>query len=118
MRTAPPNAGSRTTNVQFTGGEEVVQVRSDSPVRLDEVGQLPVVLGPVQAGRMLGLGRTTTYRLLRQGVFPVPALRAGRTWRVPTAGVLTHLGLPVPSTFGEGCSRCGARSNHGMEGES
>ncbi|MBB5492213.1 helix-turn-helix domain-containing protein [Nocardiopsis metallicus] len=93
-------------------------MRSDTPVRLDEVGSLPVVLNPVEAGRMLGLGRTTTYRLLREGSFPVPVLRVGRSWRIPTAGVLAHLGLPVPSTAGEGCSRCGARSNHGMEGES
>ncbi|MEU3214295.1 helix-turn-helix domain-containing protein [Nocardiopsis alba] len=93
-------------------------MRSETPVRLGEVGQLPVVLGPVEAGRMLGLGRTTTYRLLRQGAFPVPALRVGWSWRIPTAGILAHLGLPVPSTSGEGCSGCGARSNHGMEGES
>ena len=59
MRTAPPNAGPRTANMQFTGGGEVGQVRSDAPVRLDEVGSLPVVLHPVLAGRMLGLGRTT-----------------------------------------------------------
>lgn len=109
MRGAPPNAGPRTTNVQFTHGEEVGQVRSDTPVRLDEIERLPVVLGPVEAGRMLGLGRTTTYRLLRTGTFPVPAQRVGRSWRVPTAGILAHLGLDPPSTSG-GCSRCGARA--------
>lgn len=109
MRGAPPNAGPRTTNVQFTQGGEVGQVRVNTPVRLDEIGQLPVVLGPVEAGQMLGLGRTTTYRLLRTGTFPVPAHRAGRTWRVPTAGILAHLGLNPPSTSG-GCSRCGARA--------
>lgn len=93
-------------------------MRLDASVRLGEVGSLPVVLGPVEAGRMLGLGRTTMYRLLRHGTFPVPAHRAGRSCRVPTAGVLAHLGLPVPSTFGEGCSGCGACSDHRMEGES
>ncbi len=117
MRGAPPNAGPHTAKVQFTQGGEVDKVRSDTPVRLDEVSSLPVVLNPVEAGRMLGLGRTTTYRLLRQGSFPVPAQRAGRSWKVPTAGVLAHLGLPV-SPSSDGCSRCGARSNHRMEGES
>ncbi|MBR8743714.1 helix-turn-helix domain-containing protein [Nocardiopsis sp. MG754419] len=117
MRGAPHDAGPQTVSVQFTGGGEVGGVRSDTSVRLDEVGQLPVVLGPVEAGRMLGLGRTTTYRLLRQGSFPVPAHRAGRTWRIPTAGILAHLGLEAFATSG-GCSRCGARSDHGMEGES
>ncbi|MDE3721461.1 helix-turn-helix domain-containing protein [Nocardiopsis sp. N85] len=65
---------------------------------------------------MLGLGRTTTYRLLRQGTFPVPVQRVGRSWRVPTAGILAHLGLNLPSTW-NGCGRCGARSDHDEEGE-
>ncbi|WP_435825167.1 helix-turn-helix transcriptional regulator [Nocardiopsis alba] len=66
---------------------------------------------------MLGLGRTTTYRLLRSGAFPVPVHRAGRSWKVPTAGVLAHLGLEAFATSAN-CSRCGARGDHGMEGES
>jgi predicted DNA-binding transcriptional regulator AlpA len=81
-------------------------------VTVSEVGSLPVVLDSVSAGRMLGLGRTTTYRLLRQGAFPVPAHRAGRAWVVPTAGVLAYLGL---DTFvfhrGDGCG-CGARGDN------
>ena len=117
MRGAPPNVGPRTANVQFTGGEEVDQVRSDAPVRMDEVSSLPVVLDPVTAGRMLGLGRTTTYRLLRQGSFPVPVHRTGRSWRIPSAGILAHLGLSTPSTSG-GCGGCGARGDHHKEGES
>ena len=86
-------------------------------ITLDEVGSLPVVLDPVAAGRMLGLGRTTTYRLLREGTFPVPVHRTGKTWRIPTAGVLVHLGLPMPSTSGK-CGGCGARGDHTKEGES
>lgn len=117
MRGAPHHAGSRTTNVQNRGGGEVGKVRSDAPVRLDEVGSLPVVLDPVNAGRMLGLGRTTTYRLLRQGSFPVPVHRIGRSWKVPTAGILAHLGLQTPATS-DGCARCGARGDHHKEGES
>ncbi|MCY9785225.1 helix-turn-helix domain-containing protein [Nocardiopsis sp. EMB25] len=77
----------------------------NTPVRLDEVASLSVVLDPGTAGRMLGIGRTTTYTLLRQGAFPVPAHRTGRTWVIPTAGVLAYLGLPV----GGRCSGCGSR---------
>ncbi|KOX17561.1 hypothetical protein ADL05_09145 [Nocardiopsis sp. NRRL B-16309] len=77
-----------------------------------EVGSLPVAMDPVSAGRMLGLGRTTTYRLLRQEAFPVPVRRAGRAWVVPTAGVLAYLGLDT-SVFhrGGGCG-CGARGDN------
>lgn len=98
---------------QFRGGEEVVAVKRDAPVTLAEVASLPVVLGPVQAGRMLGLGRTTTYKLLQARVFPVPAHRAGKVWVIPTAGLLAHLGLepPATSTTTTGGCGCGARVN-------
>ena len=36
------------------------------------------------------------YELARAGQFPCPVIRAGRTWLVPTAGLLAVLGLPVP----------------------
>lgn len=81
-------------------------------VRLSEVGSLPVVLDAVTAGRMLGLGRTTSYRLLRQGAFPVPAHRTGKAWVVPTAGILAHLGLDLPGSHRGECGRCGARGDH------
>lgn len=108
MRTAPSNAGPRSAFVHVRGGKEVDEVAVNTPVTMVEVGSLPVVLDPVTAGRMLGLGRTTTYRLLRQGSFPVPAHRTGKAWVVPTAGVLVYLGLPV----GGGCGGCGARGNN------
>lgn len=55
MHSAPHDAGPRIVFVLFRGGEEVVVVKRDAPVTLAEVASLPVVLGPVQAGRMLGL---------------------------------------------------------------
>ncbi|WP_306368598.1 helix-turn-helix domain-containing protein [Nocardiopsis sp. CC223A] len=88
-------------------------MKRDAPVTLAEVASLPVVLGPVQAGRMLGLGRTTVYRLLREEAFPVLARRVGRSWVIPTAGVLAYLGLDTPATSPTttgGCG-CGARVN-------
>ncbi|MDT0331476.1 helix-turn-helix transcriptional regulator [Nocardiopsis lambiniae] len=112
MHSVPPSAGSRAVFVQFRGGGEVGVVKWDAPVTVAEVASLPVVLGPVQAGRLLGLGRTTVYRLLRGGTFPVPVRRVGRSWVVPTAGVLTYLGLATPAsvTPASGCG-CGARVN-------
>ncbi|WP_410658320.1 helix-turn-helix domain-containing protein [Amycolatopsis sp. lyj-112] len=45
------------------------------------------------AASLLGIGRTTAYRLARQGDFPVPAIRAGRNYRVPVARLVELLGL-------------------------
>jgi hypothetical protein len=62
-----------------------------------EVGELPAVVDLVTAGQALGLGRTKAYQLARNGQFPCPAIRAGKTYLVPVAGLLAVLGLPVPS---------------------
>ena len=68
------------------------------PLTLAEIADLPAVTDLVTAGRALGLGRTKAYDLARAGQFPCPLIRAGRTWLVPTAGLLVVLGLPVPGT--------------------
>ena len=56
----------------------------------------PVVVDLVTAGRWLGIGRTTAYRLAERDEFPAPVLRIGHSYRVPTVSLLTLLGLPVP----------------------
>jgi hypothetical protein len=66
------------------------------PLTLTEIADLPAVTDLVTAGRALGLGRTKAYELARAGQFPCPLIRAGKTWMVPTAGLLALLGLPVP----------------------
>ncbi|MEV6504248.1 hypothetical protein AB0M53_43075 [Streptomyces prunicolor] len=58
-----------------------------------ELLELPVVIDLVTAARALGIGRTRAFELVRQGEFPVPVLRVGSTWRVPTAPLLSLLGL-------------------------
>jgi hypothetical protein len=70
------------------------------PLTLAEVTGLPAVTDLVTAGRALGLGRTTAYELARAGQFPCPVIRAGSSWRVPTAGLLAVLGLAVPGPQG------------------
>src|ERR1700689_2774670 len=47
----------------------------------------------VAVRRALGLGRTKAYKLAHAGRFPCPVIRAGQTWLVPAAGLLTVLGL-------------------------
>lgn len=59
------------------------------------------------AGRAFGVGRDESYRLAREGRFPVPVLRLGRYLRVTRTAVLTALGIKdfTPSdadvSFGE-----------------
>ena len=64
---------------------------------LAEVSDLPAVVDLATAGQALGLGRTKAYQLARTGQFPCPVIRAGKTYLVPTAGLLALLGLPLPT---------------------
>lgn len=61
-----------------------------------EIRALPAMVDLVTAGRALGVGRTKSYELARAGRFPCPVLRVGRSYLVPTTGLLTLLGLDHP----------------------
>lgn len=45
------------------------------------------------AGRILGIGRSATYRARKQG--HIPTVRVGRQFRVPSAKLKEMLGLPT-----------------------
>ena len=64
---------------------------------LAELLALPAVTDLVTAGKALGIGRSASYELARAGTFPCRVIRAGKSYRVPTAGLLTLLGMPAPS---------------------
>lgn len=53
----------------------------------------PTTVSVEVAGALLGISRTTAYRLASCGEFPVGVLRVGRQLRVPTALLAGLLGL-------------------------
>ena len=48
-------------------------------------------LGVVEAAALLGVGRTTAYRLVHDGQWPTPVLRLGRLIKIPTQPLLELL---------------------------
>jgi len=58
---------------------------------LDPRSPLPAVLDLVQAAALLGVGRTTAYRLVRDQQWPTPVLRLGRLIKIPTQPLLDLL---------------------------
>lgn len=64
---------------------------------LTEVGRLPSVVDIVTAARALGLSRTYAYELAKRGEFPCKVIRVGTSYCVPTAHLLSLLGLEVPA---------------------
>lgn len=62
---------------------------------LAELLAMPVMVDIGTAARILGLGRSTGYELVRRGEFPCRVLRVGSSYRVPTAELLRLLGITV-----------------------
>jgi hypothetical protein len=52
---------------------------------------LPASIDLMTAARMLGIGRTCAYGLVRQGRWPTPVIRVGRCIRIPTRPLLALL---------------------------
>lgn len=58
-----------------------------------ELAALPGVLDVITAARVLGIGRTMAYELVRTDQWPTPVLRVGRLVKIPTAPLLALLGI-------------------------
>ncbi|WP_328427946.1 DNA-binding protein [Streptomyces sp. NBC_00443] len=54
---------------------------------------LPPTVDVETGGRAFGLGRTTAYRLAREGQFPCKVIRVGGAWKVVTADLRRVLAL-------------------------
>lgn len=52
---------------------------------------IPAMLTVPQAARLLGIGRTLAYELVRTGAWPTPIIRAGRLIKIPSAPLLELL---------------------------
>jgi hypothetical protein len=64
---------------------------SSAPTAPAAKPRLPAVLDLPRAAAMLGIGRTTAYKLVQQDRWPTPILRIGRLIKVPTRPLLDLL---------------------------
>jgi predicted DNA-binding transcriptional regulator AlpA len=63
----------------------------------NDVDDMPPVIDLPAAARLLGIGRTAAYELVRTDAWPTPVLRLGRLIRIPSAPLLDLLGIPPVS---------------------
>ena len=87
---------------------------AEPPVSIRDLLEFPPLLDLLTAARVLGIGRTTAYTLVRSGRFPCRVIRVGSTYRVPTAELHRLVGLTAPlpappDAFGEVPGEGGAR---------
>jgi hypothetical protein len=62
---------------------------------IDDVRALGTTTDIVTAGAILGIGRTSTYRLARLGQFPVPVRRVGKKFIVAVPHLLAAIGADI-----------------------
>ena len=70
----------------------------------EQLVELPAVVDVPTAAQALGLSKTAAYELIRCGRWPTPVFRLGKLIRIPTAPLLTLLGIesePAPDQPGE-----------------
>jgi hypothetical protein len=60
-----------------------------------DLTKLPPTVDIITAARILGVGRTVAYELVREGTWPTPVIHLGRKIRVPTAPLLALLGVAL-----------------------
>ena len=63
----------------------------------DELLALPPVVDVPTAAKVLGVGRSAAYELVRTGQWPTPVLHLGRLIRVPTAPLVEVVGMRLES---------------------
>lgn len=71
-----------------------VTIKEDSPMEhppVTDLAELPPMLTVPQAARVLGIGRTLAYELVRTDAWPTPVIRAGKLIKIPTVPLLELL---------------------------
>lgn len=66
-----------------------------------ELLALPATVDLCTAAKALGIGRTVAYQLARADELPVPVLRLGARYRIPTSALLKVLGVTPERQAGE-----------------
>jgi hypothetical protein len=69
--------------------------RKTTQMTTEELHALPVTFDLATAGRAFGIGKSTSYQLVRKGEFPCRVPRLGNTYRVTKAELFRALGLEL-----------------------
>jgi hypothetical protein len=89
---AQPTSGDVARIVEVTPGKQSRGTARDNAMPGGpERAVLPAVLDVPQAARLLGIGRTLAYELVRTDQWPTPVLRVGRLIKIPSRPLIELL---------------------------
>jgi hypothetical protein len=79
-------------------GEPQPRTRAQDPYTFRDVQHsvLPAVLDVPQAARLLGIGRTLAYELVRTDQWPTPVIRVGRLIKIPSGPLIQLMSTGYP----------------------
>jgi predicted DNA-binding transcriptional regulator AlpA len=92
------------------GAPQLLGSQSPGVARAQRIGGFAILDHPVisaeEAFKLLRIDRTTGYKAIREGTFPLPVLRIGRVIRIPTAALFDLLELErLRKAFGDSSER-------------
>jgi hypothetical protein len=99
----PPNQRATAGIVEISRGPQPASgSRNDHTSANILRAALPAVLDVPQAARLLGIGRTLAYELVRTDQWPTPVIRVGRLIKIPSAPLIELMwtGYPMRATAG------------------
>ena len=76
-----------------------------------ELAALPPILDVPTAARVLGIGRSLAYDLIRQSRWPTPVVRVGKLIKIPTGPLLELLAIATASSAAPGIDHTSGRSS-------
>ena len=76
----------------------------------DDLATLPPLVDVPTAARVLGIGRSLAYDLVRRDQWPTPVLRVGKLIKIPTAPLVVLINNGTPSTAANETARHGGTS--------
>lgn len=92
MTTVTSNA---TTHSERVSEDMLFESLADDTMTFPELFALPVTVDLATAARALGISMTTAYRLTGRDAFPCTIMRPTFRYRVPTASLMTALGIDL-----------------------
>jgi helix-turn-helix protein len=94
IRANPPSRlGVTLTDRRRTRTPAGPETPGASTSNIEDLQALGATTDVITAGKFLGISRNTAYRLARHGAFPLPLIRVGVQYRVPTAALIAALHL-------------------------
>lgn len=87
----PSQLGAILTDHRRTRTPVGPETPAASTSNIEDLQALGATTDVITAGKFLGISRNTAYRLARHGAFPLPLIRVGVQYRVPTAALIAAL---------------------------